>query len=497
VYIEKSKYRGSVRVRLVKKVNYGGKWYKELVQHIGTASHDLDVALLVEKAKTIKEELEHKDQTEIFKQNIPTSSVVRLGDYLLGAEVSLGRLFDHFNLENTGLLKTLVISRILWPVSKRRTATLIEKNLNCSCSEYQIYRYMDKLAATQELILSKTRKYIVESYPSAMGYVLYDVTTLYFETDHEDIDTDEQAGLRKKGYSKDHRHDLPQIVLGLAVNTLGMPLAYNLYSGGTYEGHTLMDGINKTLEVIGLKNITVVADAGMLSASNLEALEDKNLKYIVGARLKSLNHSKQDEILALDFTICSTYELSLGERRLIVNYSDKRANKTRKDREKSVARLKQLISKNTAVRKHKYLDFTVEDTPKLNEVAISEATKWDGIKGYITNTDLSPDNVMAHYYDLYKVEQSFRLSKHDIQIRPTFHYKRERIEAHIVICMLALTILRMLEIEVKPLGLTIGQAIDMLQDIKATEVRLGDSTYTIPPDIDNEHKKLLSVLGVE
>lgn len=130
-------------------------------------------------------------------------------------------------------------------------------------------------------------------------------------------------------------------------------------------------------------------------------------------------------------------------------------------------------------------------------MAIAESSKWDGIKGYVTNTDLTPDNVMAHYYDLYKVEQSFRLSKHDIQIRPTFHYKRERIEAHVVICMLALTILRILEIEVKTLGLTIGQALDMLEDIKATKVRLKKTVHTVPPYIDNEHRKLLSVLGVE
>lgn len=357
MYIEKSKYKGSTRVRLVKKTKHGGKWYKELIQHIGTASHDLDIVLLIEKAKAIKQELEHKDQVEIFKTHMPVSKVVRLGDYLIGAEVSLGVLFDRFNLNNSELLKILVISRILWPVSKRRTATLIEKNLDHSCSEYQIYRYMDKLAVIQEAVLTKTRKYIIDHYSSAMGYILYDVTTLYFETDHEDIDTDEQEGLRKKGYSKDHRHDLPQIVLGLAVNTLGMPLAYNLYSGGTYEGHTLMDGINKTLDAVGLKSITVVADAGMLSQANLKALEKKNLKYIVGARLKSLSQQKQHEILALDFTNTLTHELILDKHRLIINYSKKRATKTRKDREKSITRLKQINLKRYSSKKTQIFRF--------------------------------------------------------------------------------------------------------------------------------------------
>jgi transposase len=332
-----------------------------------------------------------------------------------------------------------------------------------------------------------------------MGYVLYDVTTLYFEVEQDDEDTTAldgsvTPGLRKKGYSKDHRGDMTQVVLGLAVNELGMPLSYQLHSGDTYEGHTLLSGIDETLDVLNETELTVVADAGMLSEKNLQALEDRGLHYIVGARLKSLSAANQVKVLALDFTEQKIYELEINKRRLIVSYSASRAARAKSLREKSVARLERLIAKGTAVRKHGYLDFSIKDAPTLKQTAIDAAAQWDGIKGYITNrakSEMKAAKVIAHYTSLFRVEQSFRLYKSDVRVRPAFHYKPDRIQAHVIICMLAVTVMRILEQEVRPLGLTMEQAIQEISTAKAAIVSLNNQEFVVPPAYTPVQAKIL------
>lgn len=499
MFIEQSRYRSGTRVRIMQKVLVDGIWKKQLVRHIGTARHELDLAALMTKAEMVKRQLAQGDQIALpLPSTVQASRLQCVGESWIGAETVLGCLFDRFNLPRMPLLRHLVIARILWPVSKRRTAVLLGQCLGSNYSEDQIYRSMDKLAQRQKSILDASRSYLVGRYPASIGYVFYDVTTLYFETDREDEDSNEQEGLRKKGYSKDHREDLPQVVLGLAVNSLGMPLAYQLHSGNTYEGHTLLSGIDATLDVLPATTLTVVADAGMLSSANLATLEQKALRYIVGARLKSLTAKQRAAILALDFKTTVIHELPLGSKRLVVSYSQKRADRARRGRERSVARLERLIAKGTAVRKHTYLDFSVQETPKLNQAAIDSAAQWDGIKGYITNNHkLSAREVIARYTNLYRVEQSFRMSKSDLRIRPTFHYKQERIVTHVVICMLALSILRMLEQEVQPLGMTIGAALRSITDMKAALVQLDHQLFTIPPVLTPEQQMILERLGVD
>lgn len=353
---------------------------------------------------------------------------------------------------------------------------------------------MDRIAKVQDEILHTMRNYLMTTYLGSFGYILYDVTTLYFETDSEDEDS-ETPGLRKKGYSKDKREDLPQVVLGLAVNSLGMPLSYRLYPGNTFEGSTLLDGIDETLKTMGLTSLTVVGDAGMLSEKNLSALEERGLHYIVGARLKSLPKSLCDKITSLDFSRDSTREITHKNRRIVISYSASRAKRAVSLRERSVVRLEKLIAKNQAVRKHQYLDFTIKEKPTINIVAVTEASRWDGIKGYVTNNfDLAPDEVITHYGELYRVEQSFRMSKSDLKIRPAFHYREKRIQAHVVICMLGLCVLRMLEYQVRPLGLTVGSALDEISAAKAAIVKLGDRQFVIPPEYGPIMKQIIGTL---
>ena len=142
-----------------------------------------------------------------------------------------------------------------------------------------------------------------------------------------------------------------------------------------------------------------------------------------------------------------------------------------------------------------YLDVSLKQRPQINQKAVEDAARWDGIKGYVTNNFmLSPEEVIERYRDLYKVEQSFRMSKSDLKIRPTFHFRRSRIEAHVIICMVVLSVMRILEEEVKPLGLTLGEALREIENTKAVKIKLAQKEFIISPALSPTIKSLLTRL---
>ena len=211
MYLEKSKLGSTTRVRIVEKRLEYGVWKKKLIRHIGTAKSDTDLEFLMEKAQETLLELKHKDQLMLpFPDDSSLSGLRTVGEYHQGAELVLGGLFDRLGipLANVALLRQLIMARILHPVSKRRTAQFINTSFGAGLDEEKIYRFMDSISKSQSNILDKARGYVTSCYPGSFGYILYDVTTLYFETDSEDEDQYGVAGFRKRGYSKDKRDDL-------------------------------------------------------------------------------------------------------------------------------------------------------------------------------------------------------------------------------------------------------------------------------------------------
>ena len=237
--------------------------------------------------------------------------------------------------------------------------------------------------------------------------------------------------------------------------------------------------------------------ARFLKRSFGTSVEETSLFYIVGARLKSLPKPLQDQITSLDFTRATVQEIFHKNRRIIISYSKAMTKRARSQRERSVTRLEGLIRKNQAIRKHHYPDFTIREKPSIDFDAVASASKWDGIKGYVTNSpELSPDEVISHYGELYRVEQSFRMSKTDLRIRPAFHYSQRRIEAHVVICMLALCVMRMLECHVKPLGMTVKAALEEINSTKAAYPRLDKQHFIIPPDYGPQVQEIIATLNL-
>jgi transposase len=316
---------------------------------------------------------------------------------------------------------------------------------------------MDRLdkAYLMPVLLAHAQKRATQLTGKSIAVVFYDVTTLYFETDEEDADNEEELGLRRLGYSKDHRGDLPQVVVGLTVDSFGFPIDFQVYEGNTYEGHTLLDGIRRITSTLSLSpsSLMVVADAGMLSRKNIEDLETNGYRYIVGARLKSLSESETRRVLDFDYATCGPQEIPQGTtgRRLVVTYSEKRAKRSGKNRDRLIRKLQAGLNRGQVVRKSKYgaLGSDEKLTGSIDHSRLDEESRFDGLKGYVTNTLLPADEVVRRYGELWNVEKSFRMSKSDLQARPTFHYLRKRILAHLLICVCALTVLRELELRLR------------------------------------------------
>ena len=225
---------------------------------------------------------------------------------------------------------------------------------------------------------------------------------------------------------------------------------------------TFKNAIDLIKKHYNVKRAIVVADSGLLSRENISLLEEEKLEYIVGARLRSLSSKWQDKILdnkQYDRKVKDDEILRISEyqynktRRLIVTHSDKRALKDKKDRDKAIQSLKEKLESSTSPKKlisnygyQKYIEMDGEVKIRINQDKIDREALWDGLHGVFTNiTDLTPEQVLSHYHGLWQVEESFRICKHDLRVRPVFLWNAERIRAHIAICYMAFSLIRFLQ----------------------------------------------------
>lgn len=293
--------------------------------------------------------------------------------------------------------------------------------------------------------------------------LFYDVTTLYFETFEED-------GLRKNGFSKDNKSQQPQILIALMVSKEGFPVAYEVFSGNTFEGHTIIPVIKDFIKRNGVKQFTVVADAAMISSENIQKLAQNNISYIVGARLGNIPAALLETI---DKTIIredgKSIRIKTDNGYLICSYSSVRYRKDKYEMEKQIEKAKQVIAKPSKSKKMKFTQ-TKGQTMELNDALIVKTQKLLGIKGYYTNLETSvADNrmIIERYHELYKVEQAFRISKNDLQTRPIFHFKEQPIKLHILICFMALVVSKHIELKT---GVSIRKFIDESKKIVDGEI---------------------------
>lgn len=441
----------------------GKQWIN---QYTGQQSFDFDG-----KSKAIQEVSSILSQVERTLHNMPQVII----NYVY---TSIG-----FNAIEDHILQHLVTARICQPQSKVATVEYLKSYFDEDIRLHNIYRYMDKLYSTQmEKVQQISVSHTIKVLGGRIGLVFCDVTTLYFESMPKP-----EENLRQSGFSKDGKTSESQVVLGLLVSEDGYPLSYSIFNGSQYEGRTMIPIIDDFVHRFGLEDLVVIADSGLMSEKNISLLESAGYKYIIGARIRSESSEMKEHILSVKKEDGNIEEFKKNKtQRLIVSYSASRAGKNAWNRKKGVERLRKAYSKGTLTKEdinkrgyNKFLEISKGVKVCINEEKILDDSQWDGLKGYITNTDLPSNEVISQYHGLWVVERAFRIGKGTLEMRPMFHFTEKRIEAHICICFIAYKVYKELERRIHLLGMnmSVDKVLEIAKTITTLKIRLPNGEY--------------------
>ena len=511
MYIRRiSNKTGTVSVQVISK--HTGKY--KVMRSFGTGRNEQEIVRLEEHARQFIIEQrgfvgelfsnEEDDNLEDFLSTIENTQI-----QVIGPELIFGLLYDKIGYctIRQEMFRHLVISRLFSPGSKLKTIDYLHRYQGIIYSKDKIYRFLDTLckkadlsgkntetdikAHVEEITFNHTKRVL----RGKIAVAFYDMTTLYFEASDED-------DLRKTGFSKDGKHQCPQIFLGLLTTNGGNPIGYEIFEGNIFEGHTFIPVLQNIEKRYALGKPIVVADAGLLSEDNRKSLENSGYKYVLGARVKSLKANLKEKIWSFNLQNNETKIIKQDDGvRLIVSMSDKRAKKDRNNREKGLARLQKRIQSGKLTKSNinnrgynKYLKFEGELKITIDEEKFLADAAWDGIKGYVTNTRLTAKKVVEHYGNLWYIERAFRMNKTDLRIRPIYHHLRNRIEGHICICFIAYTILLEMERMIKHAKskITLKRAQELTKTMYQLVYRLPKSrlTKTKILKMDNNQQEL-------
>jgi transposase len=390
---------------------------------------------------------------------------------IVGSELILGKIYDKIGFPNDGCpnyFKNLVLCRLVYPGSKLKTVEYFKQHLNTDISVYSVYRFLDELNANLKSSIEQISfEYSKSILGGKIGVVFYDMTTLYFEASEED-------DYRIPGFNKDGKHQQPQIMIGLLVSGHGYPIGYQIFEGNTSETKTLIPVLEAFQNKFDLDKPIVVADAALLSQKNIEGLRAKGYKYILGGRLKNETEEVKTKVIELNVEEGNPKELLTKNGRLVVSFSPKRAYVDNKNREKGLRRLEKRVIGGKLKKEqinnrgyNKYLILTGEVRIGIDYEKYHADKIWDGLKGYVTNTSLTREQVIENYSQLWNIEKAFRISKTDLRIRPIYHRLRNRVEAHICVCFAAYSVYKELErlLNLNKISLSAEKAISEIKEI--------------------------------
>ena len=474
---------GATAVQIV----YSSRRGSREIEHIGSA-HTLEE---VEVLKTVARQRLHANQDtldlddgQLGDQEAPIVSsqarhlweVLGTAYRVLGLEQACG---------GDEVFKLLTLARVIEPTSKLEAIRVLEE-IGIPAPSYPTIKRRLPVFATPEWrdALAAACAAHVGLGPATL--VLYDVTTLYFEIDDGD-------GFREPGFSKERRLE-PQITVGLLTDVRGFPLMLNAFEGNTAETKTILPVIQAFAAAHGLPEVTVVADAGMLSESNLAAIEDAGLRFIVGARIPDIpyqvsqwrkTHPEQpipDGQIFVQPWVMGT-KADPRRRTIFYQYRADRAKRTLKGIDQQITKAEKAVAGKAAVKRNRFVQLTGA-TKTINRSLEAKARAQAGLQGYVTNLEApTAEYVMAAYHQLWQIEKSFRMSKTDLRARPIYHHKRDSIEAHLTIVMAALAVSQWLE---RQTGWSIKKLVRTLRRYRSIAVQTGDHILHAGTPLDDD-----------
>lgn len=535
----KDKSNNKKAVQIVETFRRGDKVHQKIVRHIGQAVTETEVEALRQLAQAIMVEVENQRQPvlplvapeDVYglpktkREVTDTVTVKNLREeqrIIEGVGDIFGKLYDDLGFNNilgdrqpdakwNNILKSCIMARLANPVSKLRTASMLEQDYAITIPVEKIYRMMDRVFEREETIKLKVGQTTLSLFQEQVDVLFCDVTTLYFES----IKTDD---IRKFGYGKDGKFNEVQVMLALITTTDGLPITYELFPGNTYEGHTLMTMVEALKKRYAINNILIVADRAMFNEDNLQQMEQSGVNYIVAAKLKTLSNALKNEITADDDFKAATVdnelywlkEYELGGRRLIVSYNSRRARKDGADRARLIERLLKRQTKDGVIRikdiipnrgSKKYLTITAGKAA-INQSLIDKDALFDGLHGVITNVkEDKAVSILSRYHGLWQIEEAFRVNKHDLKMRPIFHWTPPRIKAHIAICFMAFTIAKqaVYRLRHQQMAISFEQLRNELLHVQAS--LMVDITtkkkYAIPSHVTINQKKIYQAFGLK
>lgn len=542
--------RKSVQIVEGKRDAVTGKVKQKIVRHVGIAMDaseeqklkdlgreiisKLEVERAVETSQDSLFPIELGDIVPVAKRGRPAKK--RLSEMLPPDQVSLmdvveekriiegiheigGHVFDDMYGQLCGTkqlstsqysrLRDVVLARLANPCSKHKTQEDLLRHFDRPHNLDALYRMMDKVHEHIDLVKQLTFSKTQGLFPNGVDVLLFDVTTLYFES----VTTDD---LRAYGYSKDHRFNTTQVVLALATNQEGLPVGYELFPGNKAEVGTLVKAVDHWRTLFAIKDVCFVGDRAMMSKENMALLESRGYHYVIAAKLKGLPKKLQQQILDQDYYCPRLLDQSLawvGEfayqgQRLVVSYKQRRAEKDVKDRKRILDKLEKQLGQQGSTSKKLITNAGVKQYTRvehskayLDQDKIDRAKAWDGLHGVITNiTDEDPTKLIARYARLWRIEESFRINKHTLKMRPIFHFKPERIQAHIAICYMAFSVLRHMEYQISlTQKLSVTRIIETLMDVQASiyiHKRTRDR-YRVPSAFSLEANKIYKAFNIQ
>ena len=528
---------GAVAVQVVRK----HRGQRTILAHVGSAHTDAQLGVLLEQARRIAAADQGALDIDVAARTQRINDVAdwRTGTLTLSAGVpkgqpvppgrttstcsrllydTLGAVYDWlgFDVVDDAVFRDLVIARLVEPTSKADAARVLTDLGKDAVSYKTIQRHLTKVNTGDYRNAIAAKCFTHAADRGGLSLLLYDVTTLYFEAENED-------DLRKVGYSKERRID-PQIVVGLLVDRTGFPLEVGCFEGNTAETNTLVPIIDafRSRHELGDTPMIIAADAGMLSASNLCALDEAGLGFIVGSRsvkapIDLASHFHWNGDVFTDGQIIDT--VTPRHAKSVVNdpahraepawdpdqhpqawravwaYSTKRARRDQKTLYAQEARARAVISGERAAKSTRFVTTRAGDRV-LDEASLARAQSLVGLKGYVTNipaTVMPAGQVIAKYHDLWHVERSFRMSKSDLRARPMFHRTRDAIEAHLTIVLTALAIAHNIQ---ERTGLSIAKVIKQLRPLRSATIAINGATETFPPQVPAAQQEILTALGI-
>lgn len=506
---------GSYSILLEISERVAGKKYpvSRTIKNFGSARGKRAIAELVTQAEAYKSKLESlspKPQTLKISSELDLKSC---RSYNAGFSDVYGKNFDTVFAKTDVLnphlnerLRDLIVMRIASPASKLKTAN-VANEYNIDMKVDNIYKMMDQLDAE---VIDKIKKTIYNHTSDLLAQqrqeidvLFYDLTTLYFETGTQDE-------IRNFGFSKDGKHQHVQIMLAVIVTTDGLPIDYQEFPGNCYEGHTLVPALDELKKRYSINKVVLVADAALMNKINLQELNDKNIQYVIAARIKNTDKTIKQDIFDIasyeiignttdnDELKAKTITAKNGDT-LIAYHSTKRARKDEHDRQKDLEKIEKYLhssakSKLTGSLKKPYVKITKGCKIEIDMDKLNIAKRYDGFFGLQTNIkDPNPLEMLSTYRGLWQVEQTFRIAKTNLEIRPVFHYTPSRIRAHLVICYVALALVRYVGFILKSKNCYIP--CDTLHTLlnKMRKIQIIDQKNTMFEFLENPQVELLPV----